>query len=124
MSALRKRKPVEANDGSYGGAVLAAYDQMSLTIGTEHQCPKCGAVYFCDEDQCTVPRGYDCEDCMPGNYRGWLNSHSTWGGNRAKHDSVWAAKLARIEARMRNCSQPLQIASEPSPCDLTRLDIK
>lgn len=27
--AVRKRKPVEANDGSYGGAVLAAFDAMT-----------------------------------------------------------------------------------------------
>ena len=27
--AVKKLKPVEANDGSYGGAVLAAFDQMT-----------------------------------------------------------------------------------------------
>lgn len=26
--AVRKRKPIEANDGSYGGAVLAVFDQL------------------------------------------------------------------------------------------------
>jgi hypothetical protein len=27
--AVRKRKPVEANDGSYGGMVLAAFDHLT-----------------------------------------------------------------------------------------------
>ena len=98
-------------------------EQLSLAMGTEHVCPQCGVVYRCDEDDCTVQREYYCVDCMPGTYRSIYNAHSTWGGNRAKHDPVWAAKLARIEARMRNCSPPLQIApAESSPCDLTKLD--
>lgn len=33
MSAMRMRKPVEANDGSYSGMVLDAFDRLSEQLG-------------------------------------------------------------------------------------------
>ncbi|MHB1273642.1 MAG: hypothetical protein ACYCZD_12910 [Rhodanobacter sp.] len=35
MNAARKRKPIEANDGSYGGMVLAAFDALARDPHTE-----------------------------------------------------------------------------------------
>lgn len=61
----RKRKPVEANDGSYGGAVLAAFDALSecdKCDGTGTQCNACNAgILDCncgpDAEPCS------CEQC-------------------------------------------------------------
>ncbi len=94
-------------------------NQLSLAIGTEHHCTECGQTYRCDEDVCSVPQEYACPGCMRRSSAYANVAHSTWGGNRAKHDPVWAAKLARIETRMRGQDAPVQIKSaEPSPCDL------
>jgi hypothetical protein len=35
---VRKCKPIEANDGSYGGMVLAAFDEMSHTEQASKDC--------------------------------------------------------------------------------------
>ncbi len=40
MSAVRKRKEIEANDGSYGGLVLAAFDQIENEETVKH-CGEC-----------------------------------------------------------------------------------
>ena len=50
--AVRKRKPVEANDGSYGGMVLAEFDRQA-----NPKCPKCGydkvdSAIWGDHDRC------------------------------------------------------------------------
>ncbi len=64
--AIPKRKPVEANDGSYGGRVLAAFDALcdSCTTcdGTGHVCLCCkSAVTDCmcgpDAEPCS------CDGC-------------------------------------------------------------
>lgn len=48
MSAKRKRKPVEAGDGSYGGTVLAAFDQQRHLVYTDQhgkaQCVNAAAL--------------------------------------------------------------------------------
>lgn len=95
-------------------------EQLSFAMGTEHACPHCGVIWRCDEDDCLGKPGTDsvkCSDCTK-----YFSPHSQWGGHRARRDPVWAAKLARMEARQRSCSQPLQILNEKSPCDLSALD--
>jgi hypothetical protein len=95
-------------------------EQLMFPMGTLHVCPKCGVEYRCDEEDCEGKPGTDsivCPSCCR-----YFGPHSQWGGHRARCDPVWAAKLARIQAMQRSCSQPLQIVQEKSPCDLTRLD--
>ena len=29
----------------------------------KHTCPVCGFVWVCIDDDCSVPDGYECEDC-------------------------------------------------------------
>lgn len=43
---VRKRKPVEANDGSYGGKVLAAFDQQEA-----ERCEGCGIATTCEDSE-------------------------------------------------------------------------
>ncbi len=92
-------------------------DQLMFPMGTLHVCPKCGVEYRCDEEDCVGQPGSDSVKCP--SHSDFYSPHSQWGDHRARRDPVWAAKLARIMARQRSCSQPLQ---EKSPCDLTRLD--
>ena len=51
---VRKRKPVEANDGSYAGMVLGAFDEMNNNV-----CQFCGqaSTLFCDGRIRTLPNG-------------------------------------------------------------------
>ena len=91
-----------------------------FTMGTLHVCPQCGVEYRCDEDDCLGKPGTDSVRC-PAHSK-FYSPHSQWGGHRARRDPVWAAKLARMDARQRSCSNPLQIVAEKSPCDLTNLD--
>lgn len=53
----RKRKPVEANDGSYGGKVLAAFDQQEA-----ERCEGCGIAATCHDSE-GVPL---CGKCLSG----------------------------------------------------------
>lgn len=62
--AVRKLKPVEANDGSYAGLVLAAFDALYDT------CPQCGGTgeaddCSCMDDTCVClhPTPADCSCC-------------------------------------------------------------
>jgi predicted RNA-binding Zn-ribbon protein involved in translation (DUF1610 family) len=92
--------------------------QLEFSMGTEHVCPKCGLVYRCDEENCVGRPGereLECSNCAK-----YFMPHSSWGGHLARRDPVWAAKLARLNARMRSLDKPLaQIKpAEPSPCDL------
>lgn len=66
MSPARKRKPVEAGDGSYGGMVLSAFDALRAcrVCGcTElNACP--GGCCWVEEDLCSacVPEGEVARD--------------------------------------------------------------
>lgn len=51
--AVRKIKPVEANDGSYGGAVLAAFDALS------ERCATCGGELSWPHDHQSNNSGLD-----------------------------------------------------------------
>lgn len=42
MTAARKRKPIEPNDGSYGGMVLAAFDTLSTSERDPRTDPRQG----------------------------------------------------------------------------------
>lgn len=68
--AERKKKPVEANDGSYAGQVLAAYDDLS---DDEDECFMCGGSGFLDDECecsafedtccCLEPTPRECPEC-------------------------------------------------------------
>jgi hypothetical protein len=52
---VRKHKPVEANDGSYGGKVLAAFDQQET-----ERSEGCGIAATCDDSE-GIPL---CDECL------------------------------------------------------------
>jgi len=60
MTAARKRKPVEANDGSYGGMVLGAWDQ-------QRACRVCGCTELkaCPGGCCWAAEDL-CSACLQG----------------------------------------------------------
>jgi hypothetical protein len=94
---------------------------MLLAVGSLHVCPTCGVEYCCDEENCEGRPLTDAVIC-PACCR-YPMPHSTWGGHRARRDPVWAAKLARIQARMKMSGGLSQIRPPEtlSPCDWTNV---
>lgn len=90
MNATRKRKSVEANDGTYGGMVLAAFDAQSAAARDPRIDPREGDTVTVGEETREVERVRDgriyyswpgkitVRSLYPSGWQAWAAQASRW----------------------------------------------